>query len=89
MRPARPYFESHAARESLWVWDPCFKQSNYTDSYHHKNPEFIQLICHAANKIYDRDSYWHQNQEFIVITVTVAMYSLEKVQKNCFFECDR
>ena len=26
MRPARPYFESHAARESLWVWDPCFKE---------------------------------------------------------------
>ncbi len=24
MRPARPYFESHAARESLWVWDPWF-----------------------------------------------------------------
>ncbi len=22
MRPARPYFESHAARESFWVWDP-------------------------------------------------------------------
>ena len=22
MRPARPYLESHAARESLWVWDP-------------------------------------------------------------------
>jgi hypothetical protein len=22
MRPARPFFESHAARESLWVWDP-------------------------------------------------------------------
>ena len=25
MRPARLYFESHAARESLWVWDPCSK----------------------------------------------------------------
>jgi len=25
MRPARPYFQSHAARETLWVWDPCFK----------------------------------------------------------------
>jgi len=34
-----------------------FKQSNYTDIYHHKNPELIQLIGHAANKIYDRDSY--------------------------------
>ncbi len=22
MRATRPYFESHAARESLWVWDP-------------------------------------------------------------------
>jgi len=24
MRPARPYFESYAARESLWLWDPCY-----------------------------------------------------------------
>jgi len=22
MRPSRPFFESHAARKSLWVWDP-------------------------------------------------------------------
>ncbi len=26
MRPARPYFESYAARESLWVWDPWTRQ---------------------------------------------------------------
>jgi len=23
MRPVRHFFESHAARKSLWVWDPC------------------------------------------------------------------
>jgi len=30
MRPARPFFESHAARESLWVWDPCPRPSSWT-----------------------------------------------------------
>jgi len=25
MRPARPCFQAHAARETLWVWDPGFQ----------------------------------------------------------------
>jgi len=25
MLPARPNFASHAARESLWVWNPWFR----------------------------------------------------------------
>jgi len=29
MRPVRPCFQAPAARETLWVWDPCFMRSIY------------------------------------------------------------
>jgi len=40
--PERPYFESHVARESLWVWDPCFRMIIL---YQGKWKLFLMLEC--------------------------------------------
>ena len=44
MRPARSFFKSHAARESVWVWDPCSKRTG------EGLMDFVKTACFSTLK---------------------------------------
>jgi len=54
MRPARPFFESRAAPESIWVWDPCFKVC--TQKNINLEKLYVQIIVQ-----YDHIFSWFNN----------------------------
>jgi len=57
LRPARTYFQFHAARKTLWVWDPCLRLSIWINEIFRKLNTNGSSIKHQVTNNFNSDIY--------------------------------
>jgi len=63
MRPARPFFESHVAPESIWVWDPWSRTLNLSWGF---IDQVKETVTHQRASDKKAASFWIYSWHFCV-----------------------